>query len=395
MSVIYFDNAASMKPCQAAIDAFNEVISENYANPSALHKGGIEAENLVGYSKGVILSAFGDSNTKNGELIFTSGATESNNMAILYSVKPRGKTKIVTTAVEHPSVSEAIAHLEQNDGYEVVRVSPINGDLEIANAVCENTALVSVTAVCGETGFVLDMESIYKQIKARFPNCIVHVDASQGFCKPDKGVTKVERAESMFYTKQINSDLISISAHKIGGIAGVGALYIRKNTMADRRSVRILTSQFGGGQQGGIRSGTEPVALIYAFAKGIESVKNMPSSHYEVLQSRLLSGLERLGIAPHVRESNSIPNIVNFSCGVKSEIMLHFLAEQRVYVSSGSACAKGKKSKILPAYGISDKDIDTSIRVSFGWQNTVDEVDRFLEILESGINRWVKAKQEF
>jgi cysteine desulfurase len=186
----------------------------------------------------------------------------------------------------------------------------------------------------------------------------------------------------------LDGDLISISAHKIGGIHGAGALYIKNG-------VRVNPMFYGGGQQNGIRPGTESAALIAAFA---EASKHKTT--YDELYERLVLGLQMLGIKklnsftededPHHRRN--VPNIVNFSCGVKSEPMLHFLAEHGIYVSSGSACARGKKSAILPAYGVSDSDIDTAIRVSFGWHNTVAEVDRFIEVLEKGLNKWKSTK---
>ncbi|MCL2037180.1 MAG: aminotransferase class V-fold PLP-dependent enzyme [Oscillospiraceae bacterium] len=361
MSIIYFDNAASAKPCEEAITVFNTVIRENFANPASLHKGGIEAEKIITQAKATILSRILPLSIRNNaDLIFTSGATESNNLAIIKSVKPRGKTKIVTTAIEHPGVDNAIEQLSPQ--YEIVRVPP--EDLNhLPDMVDENTALVSMTAVCSETGFVVNTPKIYAEIKARFVDCIVHVDAAQGFLKvPSDG------------------DLISISAHKIGGFPGLGGLVVKKG-------VRIEPMLFGGGQQKGIRAGTEPTALIAAFAAATAVERNPDVG---VLASELDYGLVTLGmkINSDFRGNISVPEITNFSCGVKSEVMLHFLAEHGIYVSSGSACSRGKKSRVLAAHGIPDKDIDTAIRVSFAAHNRVYEVDTFLNILEKGLKRW-------
>jgi cysteine desulfurase len=350
--MIYFDNAASMKPLPQAIAAFNTVITQNFANPAALHKGGIEAEKIITKSKQQLLSHL----PKNGSLVFTSGATESNNLAIFNSTKSRRKNKIVTTLIEHPSVSGALDRL--CDSYEIVRTQ------NITEAVDDNTALVCTTAVCGETGFIMDTPQIYDEIKARFPDCIVHVDAAQGFMKPMMNGGKVA----------INGDLISLSAHKVGAIPGIGGLFIKNG-------VRLNPMLFGGGQQSAVRPGTQPTALIAAFAQC-----TMYNVHCTIMFERLVAGLNRLGLK--INSRNNIPNIINFSCGVKSEVMLHFLAEHSIYVSSGSACARGEKSRILPAYSVADKDIDTAIRVSFGWHNTIEEVDKFLQILEKGIKRW-------
>jgi cysteine desulfurase len=350
--MIYFDNAASAKPRIEAIQAFNRVATENFANPAALHKGGIEAEKTVTAAREAVLSHFPVAG--GGNLIFTSGATESNNLAILNSVKLRHKRKIVTTAIEHPSVASAINRLELD--FEIVRVPPYR---DILSAIDDNTALVSTTAVCGETGRVAANATTYAVIKARHPECVVHIDAAQGFLR---GIP-------------LDGDLVSISAHKIGGLPGIGGLYIKDRT-------RINPMLVGGDQQKGIRPGTEPTALIAAFHAAIqcEQVNLQP------LCDRLTAGLNDFGLK--INSVNNIPNIVNFSCGVKSEVMLHFMAEHGIYVSSGSACARGRKSQILSAYGIYDHDIDTAIRVSFGWQNTVEEVNQFLEVLEAGLKRW-------
>ncbi|MCL1831870.1 MAG: aminotransferase class V-fold PLP-dependent enzyme [Oscillospiraceae bacterium] len=345
-NIIYFDNAASAKPHPAAIDAFNAVVTNDYANPSALHKGGIEAEKVIKASKEQILSRL---KLPKGNLIFTSGATESNNLAILNSVVSRRKNIFMTTEIEHPSVSATFGTLP----YEVAFVLPFDLTEEVNNDV----AFVSMTAVCGETGFITDAPKCCREIKEQYPDCIVHVDGSQGFGKVP-----------------LAGDLISLSAHKIGGIAGVGALYIKDG-------VHVKPMIHGGGQQNKLRSGTEPVALIAAFGEAATHTFDA-----QPLQNKLVAELARLGLTVHSR--NNVPHIVNFSCGVKSEVMLHFLAEHGIYVSSGSACARGKRSAILPIYGVSDKDVDTAIRVSFGWQNTLREIDTFIEVLEMGIKRW-------
>ncbi|MCL2077350.1 MAG: aminotransferase class V-fold PLP-dependent enzyme [Oscillospiraceae bacterium] len=363
--MLYFDNAASAKPCEEAIAALSKVLTSNYANPSALHKGGIEAEKIITDSRENLLSrlsGFG----KKGSLIFTSGATESNSLALLNSVKSRKGNRIVTTATEHPSVSRAVDKLAQ-EGFEVVRLSPKDGggrfEEYIIENVDDNTVMVSVTSVCGETGFLTDVDFLYREIKRRFPDCLFHTDGAQGFLKTN-----------------INGDLISLSAHKIGGVAGVGGLFINEG-------VRVTPQMFGGEQQKGVRPGTEPTALIAAFSAATDSYCGEINLHFKELNERLRRGLENL---PNIKinSRDGVYNILNFSCGVKSEIMLHFLAEKNIYVSSGSACARGKKSQILPAFGIGGQDIDSALRVSFGRQNTFDEVAVFLETLEEGIKRF-------
>ncbi|MDR0196911.1 MAG: aminotransferase class V-fold PLP-dependent enzyme [Oscillospiraceae bacterium] len=358
MSIIYFDNAASAKPCDEAVDVFNAVIRENYANSMSLHKGGIEAERIITSSREALLALL----PKNGDLIFTSGATESNNSALLGTAELRRESgRIVSTTIEHPSVARVLDKLSER-GFEVTRLSPGNCRGDFEDYIAENSQgafMVSVTAVCGETGFKIDTARVYSEIKRRFPGCTVHTDGSQGFLKVP-----------------LDGDLISLSAHKIGGIAGAGGLFVKNG-------VRLAARLFGGNQQKGLRPGTLPTALIAAFAKAAETSRPIDGA----LQKRLADGLNRLdGIKINSRDN--VNNILNFSCGVKSEVMLHFLAEKGIYVSSGSACSKGKKSEILPSYGISGKALDSAIRVSFGRQNTAGEVDVFLERLEAGMKRF-------
>ena len=351
-NIIYFDNAASAKPLDEALEAFNMVAKDFYCNPAALHKGGIEAEKLIQSAKGWTASCL----PKGGTVCFTSGATESNNLAIQNAVKSRGKKKIVTTSVEHPSVSGAVSRFQFD--FEVVRVPP---HADILTEVDDSTALVSMTAVCSETGRIIANPASYSIIKSRFPQCVVHVDAAQGFMKVP-----------------VNADLISVSAHKIGGLPGIGALFVKDG-------IKVNPMLFGGDQQKGLRPGTETTALASAFAAAICVNTNSPFD-FAGLHERLIDGLKRLSL--RINSKNNVPNIVNFSCGVKSEVMLHFMAEHSIYVSSGSACARGKKSRILPAYIIPDEDVDTAVRVSFGRQNTAEEVDTFLEVLETGLKRW-------
>ena len=361
--MIYLDNAATTKPCPEAIKAAAECGEQCFGNPSSLHKMGIESEKLLAKTKNIILQRLG----REGELYFTSGATESNNLAVFgtaNALKRRGN-RIVTTAIEHPSVAEPMKRLREQ-GFEVTELKPCeHEDFEqaIIDAVDDKTILVSCMAVNNETGFVIDSKRVYNGVKKRFPKCVVHVDGVQGFCKVP-----------------IFADLISVSAHKLHGLKGVGALYKSKD-------VRLLPTVYGGGQQGGLRSGTEPVELIAAFGA---AVKAYPENftYFSELKEYLLQHLTDLsGVT--VNSKNSLPNIVNFSVkGVRSEIMLHFLEERGIYVSSGSACSKGKVSPVLSALGVSAADGDSAIRVSFCRDNTKEEIDLLAEGIADGIKRF-------
>ena len=361
--MIYFDNAATTKPCEEAVSAAVKCMSECYGNPSSLHKMGIGSEKVIDSAKKTMLSRL----NKEGEIYFTSGATESNNLAIFgtaRALKRRGN-RIVTTAIEHPSVSEPMKKLEE-EGFEVVYLKPCeceNFEDALINAVDEKTILLCFMAVNNETGFIIDSKKVYNSVKKRFPSCVVHLDGVQGFCKV-----------SLF------GDTISLSAHKIHGIKGVGALYKAKG-------VRLLPNVYGGGQQGGIRSGTEPVDLIYAFEAAVKAYPQNITKFSE-LRHTLIQHLEQLeGII--LNSKNSVDNIVNFSVqGVRSEIMLHFLEEKGIFVSSGSACSRGKVSPALSALGVSDKDADSAVRVSFSLSNTEEEIGQLAIALAEGIKRF-------
>ena len=364
--MIYFDNAATTKPCEEAVRSAVKCMEECYGNPSSLHKMGIESEKIIDSAKKTILGRL----NKEGEIFFTSGATESNNLAILgtaRALKRRGN-RIVTTAIEHPSVSEPIKKLEE-EGFEVVYLKPCeheNFEDALINAVDEKTILLSFMAVNNETGFIIDSKKVYNSVKKRFPSCVVHLDGVQGFCKVP-----------------LFGDTISLSAHKIHGIKGVGALYKAKG-------VRLLPNVYGGGQQSGIRSGTEPVDLICAFEAAVQAYPQNITKFSE-LRHTLIQHLEQLeGIILNSKNSiNHVNNIVNFSVqGVRSEIMLHFLEEKGIFVSSGSACSRGKVSPVLSALGVSDKDADSAVRVSFSLSNTEEEVEKLAPALAEGIKRF-------
>ena len=364
--MIYFDNAATTKPCKEAVGAAVRCMDRCYGNPSSLHKMGIESEKVIDSAKKTILSRL----NKEGEIYFTSGATESNNLAILgtaRALKRRG-SRIVTTAIEHPSVSEPMKRLEE-EGFEVVYLRPCeHDDFEDAliKAVTEKTILLSFMAVNNETGFIIDSKRVYNSVKKRFPSCVVHLDGVQGFCKVP-----------------LFGDTISLSAHKIYGIKGVGALYKAKG-------VRLLPNVYGGGQQGGIRSGTEPVDLICAFEAAVKAFPQNITKFSE-LRHTLIQHLEQLeGIILNSKNSTDhVDNIVNFSVqGIRSEIMLHFLEEKGIFVSSGSACSRGKVSPVLSALGVSDKNADSAVRVSFSLNNTGEEIDQLALALAEGIKRF-------
>lgn len=356
-------------PFDSVIEAVAANMRKNSGNASSLHKVGIEAEKVVKAAKQTILAAL----KAEGDIFFTSGATESSN-TVLFGVpktyRHNGK-RMVTTSFEHPSVENPLRELEKA-GYEVVRVKPPRRgesrdfEQQIIDAVDENTLLVSVMWVNNETGFVTDTAKIYKAVKRRNPKTIIHVDAVQGFCK--------------LPVKSLAADFISLSAHKIHGPKGVGALYRAPGA-------RFEPLLYGGGQQAGLRSGTEPVDIIAGFAEAVRSYPDC-GEKYETLNDRLINRLSELDDVI-INSYGNAKNILNFSVrGVRSEIMLHFLEEREIYVSSGSACSRGKTSGVLAQFGVSDKDADCAIRASFSPFTADSDIDSLVQGISDGIKRF-------
>ena len=361
--MIYLDSAATTKPCEQAADAILSAMQNSFGNASSLHGMGIRSEKIIASAKKTLLAKLGE-----GDIIFTSGATESNNTALLGAAETykRSGDRIVTTAIEHPSVANVMTKLEER-GFHVERLAPKDHPdfvQALADAVDEHTVLVSCMAVNNETGFANDVKRLYRLVKRKNPKTIVHIDAVQGFLKIP-----------------LDGDLISISGHKIHASKGIGALYIRKG-------IRISPLLAGGGQQKNLRSGTEPVELIAGLEAAVRAYHGTPE-HFGALKAHLLDGLSTLGGITVNSGENCVPNIVNFSVeGVRSEIMLHSLEEREIYVSSGSACSRGKTSGVLAACGIPDKLADSAIRVSMCADTTEADIDALLEGIRAGIARF-------
>ncbi len=363
--MIYLDNAATTKPCKEAIQAVAETMEHCFGNPSSLHHLGIEAEKILGSARKTLLSKF----SEDGRIYFTSGATESNNTAIFGiadTYRRRGK-KIITTAIEHPSVANPLNKLEEQ-GFEVVRLAPkdfADGEFEaaIAEQVDKNTMLVSCMAVNNETGFKIDTKRLYQLVKRKNKDTIVHVDGVQGFLKVP-----------------LVGDFVSISGHKIHASKGIGALYVKKD-------IRFSPLLYGGGQQRELRSGTEPVELIAGLDAAVKAYHGS-SERFDKLKAHLVSALSELKGVSFNSTDRCVPNIVNFSVkGIRSEIMLHHLEEQEIYVSSGSACSKGKVSGVLDALGYGSTS-DNAIRVSFSADTTEEEIDILVHNIKKGIERF-------
>ena len=363
----YLDNSATTRVCRAAADKAYQMMTDTYGNPSSLHSLGFRAEQELTAARKAVAGLMG---VQPEQIWFTSGGTEANNTAIFGGVAAHAHDgrHIVTTAVEHASVSAAIDQLEKQ-GYEVTRLVPDDSGFvdapTIAAACRPDTVLVAVMLVNNETGARFPLENAVCGIRRVAPRAHIHCDAVQAAGKLP------------LYAERWNVDSMSVSAHKLHGPKGVGALYIR-------RGARVLPRQFGGKQEGGLRPGTEAVPLIAAFGAAVGELPppHRQMEHYDRLRRRLLERLDGVeGIRFHLPRFG-VPYIIHLSApGLKSETMLHYLAQKDIYVSSGSACSKGAKSPVLTALGLPAAEIDSALRVSLCRDNTEEDIDRFAEVL--------------
>ena len=368
MKEIYLDNSATTKVYKEAAEAAFEVMTENYGNPSSLHMKGVEAEKILEEARKDIAEAIGGN--PDG-LYFTSGGTEANNLAVIGGAlaKKRKGNKIVVSAYEHDSVIKSAKQLESM-GFSVTWLKPdengIITPLSVFEAVDEKTVLVSVMLVNNEIGAINPIKEICAAAKRKNPEILFHTDAVQGFCKVP------------FKAEKSGVDLVTVTAHKIGGPKGIGALWIKKGA-------RVLPQHFGGEQEKQLRPGTQAMPLIAAFGKAVQ-LENASSSErkerMKMLESYLKESISKIdGILLNSKE-DAIPNIVNISVpGIRSEIMLHFLENRGIYVSSGSACALGAKSHVLAAMGYDSARIDSAVRISFGRDTEKEDIDELVAAL--------------
>lgn len=369
---IYLDNSATTCPFMQVIDHMSQVSLNCYGNPSSLHSMGFEAEKLVTKARETISDCLG---VMPAEIVFTSGGTESNNLAIrgFLAANPRKGRHIITTKIEHPSVLEVFKHLEEL-GYETSYLDVDQtgrADTELlAGMIRNDTALISIIMVNNETGSVQPIEEIAMIRDKCNRNTALHVDAIQAF-----GKYKIKPAKS-------GIDLMSFSSHKIHGPKGVGALYISKNS-------RVKPILFGGGQESQFRSGTENVQGISGFGlaaqlinEELEASFKKVSALNQMLREKLAGcDFEYAVLSPE----NASPYILSVSFpGLKGEVLLHHLEENGIFVSTGSACSSRKKlrSHVLTAMGLPGDVIDGAIRISFSAGNNESEIDTLVEALK-------------
>lgn len=357
--MIYLDNAATTKPCREAVEAVIKA-SEEFGNPSSLHGLGLRAEKLINEARSTLASRL---KVDKKHIYFTSGGTEANNLAIFGvadAMKRTGK-RVITSGIEHPSVLEAFKRLAAM-GYEVVfadtdKDGRVNVE-SIKNALTPDTILVSIMHVNNETGVIQPIEEIAKAVKTAAPKCIFHSDCVQSFCKLP------------VYPSELGADMVTISAHKIHGFKGCGALYTG--------NTRLIPQLYGGEQQNEIRPGTENTAGIFAFGASCDAAVCDAEA---MRKKRALMRDELLKYVPWAAVNGSDEfnsgSVLNVSFpGIKAEILLHSLERHEIYISTGSACSshKPQPSHVLTAMGVDTASVSGAVRISFSQYTTDDEI---------------------
>ncbi|MCL2376685.1 MAG: cysteine desulfurase [Defluviitaleaceae bacterium] len=383
MRKIYLDYAATAPVCGAARVAAIAAM-DNFGNPSSVHAMGLAAEKEVIVAREAIAHAI---NAKPSEIYFTASGTEANNLAILGGAKLPVGVGIVTSPAEHSSIKNPVLALEQR-GFKVFHVEhssdgSVNQDsLRAVLSTSPPVSLVSIHHVQNETGVIQDIAALVKIVKDLCPKALFHVDAVQSFCKIPVDV------------RVLGVDLLSISAHKIGGLKGCGALFVREK-------VHVSPIIFGGGQENGLRSGTENVVGIAALGattkerferikENFEYVRGLKKQFYEAVKD--LGSIE-------INGQNTSPYILNISVAdIRPEVLLNALSAEGVYISAGAACSSNKRQKrdegaVLTAYGLSDERAQTAMRISFSPENTLDEIAIAADIFVGCVKNLRKMKR--
>lgn len=372
----YLDNSATTRCSDRACQLMVDLLTKDYGNPSSLHMKGIEAERFVETAKKKIAKTL---RVSEKEIIFTSGGTESNNLAIIGAAMAnrRAGNHIITTSIEHASVENPMEFLKEQ-GFDITYLSvDENGIIsleELEEAVTEQTILVSMMQVNNEIGAIEPVAEAAELIKKKNPATLIHVDAIQSYGK------------MYIYPKKLGIDMLSVSGHKIHGPKGSGFLWVKEKT-------KLKPLILGGGQQKGMRSGTENVPAIAGLGEAAEEIyENLDEkrAHLYGLKQRFIDGIEKLE-GTHVNGKtgeDSAPHIVSVSFeGIRSEVLLHSLEDRGIYVSSGSACSsnnhagKHKGSKTLRNIHLKENLLDSTLRFSFSVHTTEEEIDYALEVL--------------
>ena len=369
----YLDNSATTKPDKAVADKIYEMLTVNFGNPSSFHKEGLNANLELRAAREKIANAL---SCESEEIYFTSGGTEANNLAILGAAeagKRKGK-RIVTTAIEHESVLQSVDELEKQ-GFEVIRLMPDKQgritEQQVFDAVNSDTILVSMIYVNNEVGSIMPVISLKKAVIRANAPALLHIDCVQAFGKLEVKPSK------------LGADLVTVTAHKIHGPKGVGALYLKKGT-------RILPRVFGGEQEKKLRPGTEAIPLIAGFGVAADLIPDLKKQSEKIKKINTYAK-EGLLSVPGVKinsgddASDYIINLFVPTFMTSQTVVQHLSSKYGVYVSNGSACAKGKRSHVLTAMKLDDKIIEKSIRVSFSRTTTKGDIDEFVNAIKETV----------
>lgn len=391
MKEIYFDNAATTCPSPEVLDFYTRVARDAYGNPSSRHARGGQARTLLSEARVKLQAALG---VREGKIVFTAGGTEANNLALLGRAHAKERFarggRILTTAGEHSSVALPLQMLAR-EGFEIVEIPTVGGALDmdaLRAALSPKVVLVSMMAVNNETGAIYPVAEVAKLVKRTCPDGVLHVDATQAFMKIP------------FTPKTLGADMVTVSSHKIEGPKGVGALWVSDALVKSKGLSPIV---FGGGQEDGLRSGTENVPGICAFAEAARLAKEGFDSRTAAMRAvreyliaavaahPILSG----AVVPNLPDA-AAPHILSLTVsGFKSETVLNDLSGRGIYVSSGSACASNARnlSAALLAFGKTDAETDATIRLSFSHHNTTDEADAFVSALAEIVTTRAKVRK--
>lgn len=371
MKEVYLDNSATTMAYRSVGELVQKVMCEDYGNPSSMHNKGVEAEKYIKEAKETFARLW---KVQEKEVYFTSGGTESDNMALIGAARAnkRAGNHLITSSIEHPAIINTMRFLEEEEGFRVTYL-PVDqyGRIRLdalQEALCEDTILVSIMYVNNEVGSVQPIQEAASIVKAYNKDILFHVDAVQGF-----GKYKI-------YPKKLKVDMCSVSGHKIHGPKGVGALYIGEN-------VKIRPIVYGGGQQHDMRSGTENVPGIAGLGKAAELIYENHEekiAHIREIKDHFIKRV--MEEIPDVKDnSGDAPHVASISfLGVRSEVLLHALEEREIYVSAGSACSSNKPevSGTLKGIGLTKEYYESTLRFSFSIFNTVEEVDICVEALK-------------
>lgn len=372
----YLDNSATTPLCDTAKRWMKQAMDDVWGNPSSLHKVGLDAELLLSDCRKAVADAL---HAKETEIFFTSGGTEANNLALFGAAyaKARDGKRILVSAVEHPSVMKAAEQL-RNEGFDL-QIIPVDRVGRVSLAALEElltpqTTLVSVMAVNNELGTIEPVGEIAAMLRRKKSKALFHIDAVQAFGKLDLS------------PKKLGCDLMTVSAHKIHGPKGAGALWLKPG-------VTLRPRTFGGEQQNGLRPGTEPTVAIAGFAGAATMLR--PAAHLPrvtALRDRFVASLRQMAEVRINSADDALPYIVHLSLpGWPAETVLNFLSENGVCVSSGSACAKGHRSPVLTAAGLDPALIESSLRISLSDTTTKEELDFCLQQLQAAV-RTIRRK---